>query len=210
MLAHLNILLVIEVLGTAAFTVSGVFAAMERRFDLFGILVIGFVTAVGGGTVRDLLIGRQPVSWMMNDLVLLVIPFTTIIAVLFRNVIRNMGRMLLIFDALGLGLFTIAGIQSGITAGFSTGIGIALGTITGCFGGVLRDLLLNKVPVLFQKEIYATACIAGGVVYVLLLPQVPRQVADITAVVLICTIRLVAVHRNWRLPSVYGETGNRK
>lgn len=145
---------IIDILGIMAFTVSGTLAAMEKKFDLFGILIIGFVTAIGGGTIRDILIGNTPVAWMRDMTTLLVILGTGILSILFRKSFHSLHRTLLVFDALGLGLFTVIGINKGLAIGLHPGICVALGTITACFGGVLRDLLLNHIPALFHtKEI---------------------------------------------------------
>ena len=157
-----ELLSLIDILGTITFAISGVFAAMQKRLDLFGILIIAFITAIGGGTLRDMLIGDLPVSWMRSVTTPLLILVSAVAAILFRKIIGNFQQTLFVFDSLGLGFFTVLGIQKGITFGFSPGICIALGTITACFGGVIRDVLLNNVPLLFRKEIYAMACIAGG------------------------------------------------
>ena len=194
---------VIEILGIMTFTISGTLAAMEKKLDLFGILIIGFVTAIGGGTIRDVLTGSTPVAWMHDMTTLLVILGTASCAILFRNSFHSLQRTLLVFDALGLGLFTIIGIKKGLAIHLHPGICIALGTITACFGGVLRDLLLNRIPALFHtKEIYATACIAGGTAYVLSLPYVDHRLSELIVVFFISALRLVALKLNWRLPNV--------
>lgn len=155
---------VIELLGTIAFTISGAFSAMQKRLDAFGVIVIAFITAIGGGTIRDVLIGYTPVSWMRDLNGPIVITITAICAILFKKYLKNFKITLFLFGALGLGLFTLIGIQKGIDAGLNHGVCVILGTITGCFGGVLRDILLNNIPLIFRKEIYATACIVGGAI----------------------------------------------
>ncbi|MBS7563996.1 trimeric intracellular cation channel family protein [Mucilaginibacter sp. Bleaf8] len=191
---------VIELLGTIAFTISGVFSAMQKRLDMFGVLVIAFVTAIGGGTIRDVLIGYTPVSWMRDFNGPLVILITGIVAMLFKKYLKTFKTTLFLFDALGLGLFTIIGVQKGIAVGLNPDVCIALGTITGCFGGVLRDILLNNIPLIFRKEIYATACIVGGSIYFLLISYVDMNIARIAAITAICGIRIVAVKYNLKLP----------
>jgi uncharacterized membrane protein YeiH len=194
---------VIEILGIMAFTVSGTLAAMEKKLDIFGILIIGFVTAVGGGTIRDILIGSTPVAWMRDITTLLVILGTAFLSILFRKSFHSLQRTLLVFDALGLGLFTVIGINKGLAIGLHPGICVALGTITACFGGVLRDLLLNHIPALFHtKEIYATACIVGGTAYVLSLPYLDHRWCESAVIFLISGFRLVALRFNWRLPNI--------
>ena len=200
----MDFLLTIEILGTFAFAVSGAFAAMERKLDPFGVIIISFITAIGGGTIRDILIGDLPVSWLMNSTGISVIIVSALASLLFTPTLRKLSNLLLIFDAAGLGLFTLIGIEKGISHNFSPGICIALGTITGSFGGVLRDVLLINVPLIFQKEIYASACILGGSVYFLMIYlSVDIAITQVVVIVLIVTIRLLAVRLKWSLPNSY-------
>jgi len=200
----MDFLLTIEILGTFAFAVSGAFAAMERKLDPFGVIIISFITAIGGGTIRDILIGDLPVSWLRNSTGISVIIVSALASLLFTPTLRKLSNLLLIFDAAGLGLFTLIGIEKGISHNFSPGICIALGTITGSFGGVLRDVLLINVPLIFQKEIYASACILGGSVYFLMVYlSVEIEITQVVVIVLIVTIRLLAVRLKWSLPNSY-------
>ncbi len=193
--------LIIDILGTFAFAVSGAFSAMEKKLDPFGTLVIAFVTAIGGGTIRDMLVGNFPVNWLQNNTAIIIIFSSAIAAMLFGAYLKQLSTALFLFDALGLGLFTIIGFEVGLKQGFSAGVCIALGTITACFGGVLRDVLLNKLPLIFHKEIYALACIAGAVVYYFLhLTTLNADVSKIICVLIIFSIRLVAVRFNLSLP----------
>lgn len=164
---HEQLNFVIEILGTISFAMSGSFAAMQRRFDPFGVVIIAFITSVGGGTVRDLLLD-VPVFWMHDLTMCSVIFITAIFSMIFKSIEKNFQVTLFIFDSFGLGLFTIIGLQKGLNANLHPMICIVLGTITGCFGGIIRDILLNKIPLIFRKEIYATACIIGGSVFLLL------------------------------------------
>ncbi len=176
---------------------------MERKLDAFGVMIISFVTAIGGGTVRDVLVGNFPVNWLQNDGTILVIFLSALATMLFGSYLRHLNMALFLFDALGLGLFTIIGLEVGLKHGFSAGICIALGTISACFGGVLRDVLLNKVPLIFQKEIYALACIAGGIVYYFLLKtNWNEDVSKIACILLIFAIRVVAVRFKLSLPRI--------
>lgn len=193
---------IIEVLGTAAFTISGVYSAMQKRLDLLGVLIIGFVTAIGGGTIRDVLIGHTPVTWMQNLTAPITVLVTAACTLVWKRRVKSYKITLFLFDAIGLGLFTVVGLQKGIQMNLNPGICIALGTITGCFGGVCRDILLAQIPVLFRKEIYATACIAGGVVYFILISLTDKAVAEIVTVLLICSIRIIGYRRNWHLPAL--------
>lgn len=201
-----NFLHIIDILGTLAFAVSGVFSAMEKRLDAFGVLIISFVTAIGGGTVRDVLVGNFPVNWLQNNNTILVILFAALATMFFGSQLKQLRQLntaLFLFDALGLGLFTIIGFEVGLKYGFSAGICIALGTISACFGGVLRDVLLNKVPLIFHREIYALACVTGGVVYYFLLEASWNQnISKIICILLIFATRVVAVRFKLSLPSI--------
>ena len=195
-----SVTFIIELLGTIAFTISGAFSAMQKRLDAFGVVVIAFITAIGGGTIRDVLIGYTPVSWMRDLNAPILITGTAIAAILFKKYIKNFKVTLFLFDAVGLGLFTLIGIQKGIDAGLNHGVCIILGTITGCFGGVLRDILLNNIPLIFRKEIYATACIIGGAIYFGLVNLIDPNWAKVTAIGFISGIRILAVKYDLKLP----------
>jgi uncharacterized membrane protein YeiH len=201
--------LVIDVLGTIAFAVSGVLVAMEKRLDLFGVFIIAFVTAVGGGTLRDLLIGHTPVVWMERPLYMITIMITVIFAVLLQNQLKFLRTSLFLFDTIGIGLYTVVGIEKGLIAGLIPVMCIALGTITACFGGVIRDILCNEIPVIFRKEIYATACILGGIGYFILRQSpITDEYAYLVAILLVIGIRLLAVRFKIALPGIYrGKSG---
>lgn len=192
---------IIEVLGTIAFAISGTFTAMQRKLDPFGVLIIAFVTSIGGGTVRDLLIGDTPVAWMRDMQTCLIILFTALATMFFKTHVQKMKITLFLFDSLGLGLFTMVGLLKGIAFGLNPGICIALGTITGCFGGIIRDTLLNTIPLVFRREIYATACIIGGLLYFLLLElNVESVVAKLSVVAFIFVLRIIVVRFKLSLP----------
>ncbi|WP_199120733.1 trimeric intracellular cation channel family protein [Pedobacter sp. ASV28] len=191
----------IEILGTIAFSISGTFAAVQKRLDPFGVLIIAFVTSIGGGTVRDLLLGDTPVAWMRDVNYCLLILVTCILTLFFKRHIKKFKVTLFLFDSLGLGLFTLVGVQKGVVFGLSPGICVALGTITGCFGGIIRDTLLNTIPLIFRKEIYATACITGGILYFALLRfHLDADVAKIVVIAFIVTIRIIVVKYKLALP----------
>ena len=195
---------VLDILGTISFAISGVLIAMNKRMDPFGILIIAFVTAVGGGTLRDILIGVTPVSWMKDMTYTYVILLSTIFAVLLKQKINYLRTSLFLFDTIGIGLYTVVGVEKGISAGLHPIICVALGTISACFGGVLRDILCNEIPVIFRKEIYATACILGGFSYFLLnkLP-VDNNIIFLASGLIVIVIRLLAVKFKIALPSLY-------
>lgn len=194
----------IDILGTIAFAISGVLVAMNKKMDLFGILIIAFVTAVGGGTLRDILIGQTPVSWMKDMTFTYVILGSAIFAVIVRNKINYLRTSLFLFDTIGIGLYTVVGVEKGLSADLHPIICIALGTMSACFGGVIRDILCNEIPVIFRKEIYATACILGGLSYFLLrkLPLESDFVFMIAGAIVI-VIRLLAVKFKIALPNIY-------
>ena len=194
----------VDILGTVAFAISGVLVAMNKRMDIFGILIIAFVTAVGGGTLRDILIGHVPVSWMHDMTYTYVIIGSSVFAVILKNKINYLRTSLFLFDTIGIGLYTVVGVEKGIVAGLNPVICIAFGTVTACFGGVIRDILCNEIPVIFRKEIYATACIFGGGAYFLLkyLP-LNENIIFIIAGVIVISIRLIAVKFKIALPNIY-------
>ena len=195
---------VIDILGTFSFAVSGAFFAMEKKLDPFGVLIIAFVTAIGGGTLRDVLIGNLPVGWLRNETATVTISVAYVLSLFFEARLRRFTTTLFLFDALGLGLFTIVGIEKALELQFSTGVCIALGTITASFGGVIRDVLLNHVPLVFRKEIYALAAIAGGLAYFGLLKlSVDADAAKIICILFIFTVRLLAVKYRLGLPAFY-------
>lgn len=199
---------VIDMLGTIAFAASGVYAAIQKKLDIFGVLIIAFITAIGGGTLRDMMIGNLPVSWILNISYSLIILITVVVVIIFRNTIfKNFRKTLLVFDSIGLGCFTILGIQKGIIFGLNPIICIALGTVTACFGGIIRDISLNNIPLIFEKEIYATACIVGGGVYMLLIhSSLQAAFAEGICIILVVLIRLLSVKYDWRLPTIYQKS----
>ena len=195
---------VIDILGTIAFAISGVLVAMNKRMDLFGVVIIAFVTAVGGGTLRDLLIGQTPVAWMTDITYTYVILAAAVFAIVFQNKLNYLRTSLFLFDTIGIGLYTLVGLEKGLSAGLHPIICIFLGTMTASFGGVIRDILCNEIPVIFRKEIYATACILGGASY-FTLKQLPidGNWVFIMAGSIVITIRLLAVKFKISLPNIY-------
>ncbi len=206
---HQNFNFLIEILGTIAFAMSGSFAAMQKRLDPFGVLIIAFVTAVGGGTVRDVLLD-VPVFGMHDMVMCSVIFITCLFAMIFKSVEKKFRVTLSIFDSFGLGLFTIVGIQKGLGAELHPIICLTLGTITGCFGGIIRDILLNRIPLIFRKEIYATACIVGGGVFLILakLTTLSYGFVQIFTILIIVVIRTLAQKFQWQIPKFYGVDQN--
>ena len=193
----------LDIIGTMAFALSGALTAMNKRLDPFGILIIAFVTAVGGGTLRDVLIGRTPVGWMLNLNYVYVIFIGYILAILFRKRFDKLRKSLFLFDTVGLGVFTLIGLEKGISIGLHPIICTALGTMTACFGGVIRDILCNEIPVIFRKEIYATICIFGGIVFFMLKRgNFPDELIQLVTSLVIIIVRLLVVKFNWSLPTL--------
>lgn len=196
----------IDILGTIAFAISGVLVAMEKKLDLFGIFIIAFVTAVGGGTLRDILLGSTPVVWLMDPTYSIIILASVVFAIVFIKQLKYLRTSLFLFDTIGIGLYTMVGIEKGLSAQLLPVMCIALGTITASFGGVIRDILCNEIPVIFRKEIYATACIIGGLSYFLLI-RLPfgDTFAYIASILVIIGVRLLAVKFHIALPNIYGR-----
>lgn len=188
-----------DLVGVFVFAVSGALMAGRKSMDLFGVLVIAIITALGGGTLRDLLLDRHPVSWIRDDLYLLVASlgaFATVAWVRLTRPIPETG--LLVADAAGLAVFTVSGAGIALAAGTPASTAVIMGIMTGVAGGVIRDVLCNEIPLIFQKEIYATACLAGGVAYLgLRALALPEAVASGVAMGSVLAIRLAAIR--WRL-----------
>lgn len=194
---------ILDILGTVAFAVSGALAAIEKKLDFFGVITIALVTSIGGGTLRDMLIGNTPVSWLQNLNSFYIIMSSTIVAIIFRERLNIFRTSLFLFDTIGIGLFTLIGLEKGLEINLHPLICISLGTVTACFGGVIRDILCNEIPVIFRKEIYATACIAGGFMFFALkyLNLADDLIYIITAGTVI-TIRILAVVKKWSFPPI--------
>lgn len=191
---------ILEFLGTFAFAISGIRLASGKQIDWFGAYIIGLITAIGGGTLRDLLLDVTP-FWMTNSMYFSTTALALLATLLFKEKIFKLGEALFLFDAVGLGLFTVVGITKSVDAGLPIWVSITMGTITGTVGGIVRDVLLNEVPALFKRDIYALACIAGGIVYFagqyLELPSAATEISAATAVIV---IRLLAVRYHLHIP----------
>lgn len=200
----MSLFLLLDFLGTIAFATSGALTAMHKKLDIFGIFIIGFVTAIGGGTLRDVLTGSTPVIWMEQTFYIYTIGITVILAIIFRRYLSHLRKSLFLFDTIGLGIFTITGVETGIQNGLDPIVSIALGAMTGTFGGVIRDTLCNEIPVIFRKEIYATACIVGATAFVIMdYLGVNTDVTYIITSSTVIAIRLIVVRYHISLPSFY-------
>ncbi len=199
----MSLLYILDLSGTFVFAISGLLTASTKKYDVFGASVIAFVTAVGGGTIRDLLIGSQPVGWI-NDLnYVYLIVAAIFISTLFKKHILKLRKTLFLFDSIGIGVFTIIGLQKTLSFDISPVIAVLMGTCSAVFGGVIRDILCGESPLIFRKEIYASACILGGVIFLILSHFIPNeQIIILITVIIIIGVRLLAVWKKWSLPRV--------
>lgn len=198
-----DIVVVVDIVGTLVFAISGALAAGEKRFDLMGVAIIAFVTAVGGGTIRDLLIGARPVGWMQSYHYLVITIVGVLLAFFLHRQLQRFRTSFFLFDAIGLGTFAIAGMEKALSFGVSPGYAILCGMISGCFGGLTRDVLCNEIPLIFRQEMYALPALTGASVYLGLdyLNVIPEVSFPIT-IVLVILFRVFAVRYNWQLPKI--------
>lgn len=195
------VLYILDLLGVAVFAISGALTAGRKSLDLLGVLVIAIVTAVGGGTLRDLLLDRHPIFWIVDPTYLIVITISALLTLAYARSRPAPGNSLLIADAMGLAIFTIIGAQAAEAANHSPLIIIMMGTMTGVAGGMLRDVLSAEVPLILRRDVYATAAIAGASLY--LLAQVvgfSRPAAVVVGMAAVAVLRLLAIFRGLRLP----------
>ena len=208
-----NIIFIVEIIGTIAFASSGAMGAVRKRLDLFGIIVLGVITAVGGGMLRDLMIGNIPPNMFRNPVYVLAAFLTVLVLfLLFRcwpfllgsRYIEGYEKIMNILDAIGLGAFTVIGIDTGVEAGYGDYhfLIIFLGVITGIGGGILRDIMAGETPYVLKKHIYACASIAGACLYVVLLQVTRSDSAMIGSALLVVAIRILASHFRWDLPGI--------
>lgn len=195
---------IIEMIGALACAISGIRLAALRKFDWFGAYIVGLVTALGGGTLRDAMLA-QPAFWVSSYKFFLayfiVTAFALVVVIVLSKWLVRRERTLLLFDAIGLAMFTVIGIEKALAKGCPMGTAICMGTITGAFGGVLRDVLLNREPLIFRKDIYAMAAILGGVAYWLMRMVYPNEaLCGTVCALVIITIRMLAVRYGWHLP----------
>lgn len=194
-----------DYLGTFAFAISGIRLAAAHRFDWFGAYVVGLVTAVGGGTLRDIMLD-SPIFWLTEPSYLLITALALVVTILFRKWLVRLNNTVYFFDAVGLGLFTAVGVAKSIALGFPWWIAPIMGTITGSFGGMIRDILINEVPLIFRSDFYAMACLIGGFLYVgLLYLGVELFWTQGISAVSVVVLRILAAKYHWGIP--YFATG---
>lgn len=204
-LTHIEVVDIIEVLGTIAFAISGIRLASAKRFDWFGAIVIGFVTATGGGTLRDLLLD-VPVFWMQASRYIWCTLFAFIIVLGFRKYLVHLNNTIFWFDCIGLGLFVVVGYEKALALGYPIWVCVSMATITGIVGGIIRDILINEVPIVFTQELYAVACILGGILFsVLYYFDIQLLVIEVSTAVFVVVIRFFATRYHIKLPILKGE-----
>lgn len=196
---------VLEILGTLAFALSGIRHAAAKHYDWFGGFACGIAVAIGGGTLRDVMLGVIP-FWMTSPLYIICTMLAQLIVIVFADFMKRLDNAWLLFDTLGLAFFTIAGIQKTLAYGHPFWVAIVMGCITGVAGGVIRDVLLNRTPVIFQKEIYAMASIAGGLLYWLMMEiGINVVITVVTSFILVVLIRFLALKYHISLPVLKSE-----
>lgn len=192
----------LEMLGTFFFAISGALAVQDQHDDLFGAGFTGFVTAIGGGTLRDIMLGSYPLVWIGDIGYLYAIFAGVVVAFIFVKSLERLKRTFLLFDSLGISFFTILGVEKALALGVRPEIAAIMGMFTAIMGGVLRDVLTNETPVLFRKEIYATACLAGAILYLALFRLgVERDINMTASIIMIFLIRVLAVKYRLALPN---------
>lgn len=196
---------IVDYVGTFAFAISGIRLASQKNFDLFGAFIVGMATAVGGGTLRDVMLGHSP-FWMTQWVYFAITAFALLVFVFFHKGIKTVSSTLFLFDAIGLGLFTVVGFQKTLEAGFPFWAANIMGMFTGSAGGVIRDILINEVPLIFRKDIYALACCVGGIVYtVATLMGFADIISQLGCAFSVVLVRLLAVRYHWQLPTLRDE-----
>lgn len=196
---------IIEFIGTFAFAISGIRLASAKKFDWFGALVVGLVTAIGGGTLRDLLLGLTP-FWLLSSVYLWCTVFALFFVIVFREFLVKLNNTFFWFDSIGLGLFVVVGSEKALSLGYEWWVVIIMGTITGVVGGIIRDILINEIPIIFTQELYAVACILGAGLFCLLnYIGVNMLVIQVSSAIFVFVIRIIATRYQWRLPILKGE-----
>jgi uncharacterized membrane protein YeiH len=193
---------IFELAGTFFFAISGALAIQDDHDDLFGAGFLGFVTAIGGGTLRDIMLGSYPLVWIGDIQFLYAIFAGVIVAYFFFKYLVRFKRTFMFFDTLGISFFTILGVEKALSLGVRPEIAAIMGMFTAIMGGVIRDVLTNETPVLFRKEIYATACLSGAILYLLLYKEgVDRNINLVVSIAMIFSVRVIAVRYRLALPS---------
>ncbi|MCL6258569.1 trimeric intracellular cation channel family protein [Aquiflexum sp. TKW24L] len=191
----------LELVGTFVFAISGALAVRDREHDIFGAGFTGFITAIGGGTLRDVLLGSYPLVWIGDVYFLYAIFAGIFTALVFPKIMLKLRKTMFLFDTLGIGFFTVLGVEKSLSLGFRPEISAIMGMFSAVMGGVIRDTLVNEIPILFRKEVYASACLAGAILYLVLnYFGVHRDINLLVSISVIISIRLIAVRYKLSLP----------
>ncbi len=197
-----NIYTFLDLIGTFVFALSGAVAARQKGLDIFGIFSVAFTVACGGGIIRDLCIGAVPPAGLTDWLYLVMVFTATLISIGFYGLVKILNQPVLLFDALGLSVFAVSGARKAIVFGHNYEVAILLGTVTAVGGGVIRDILLNRVPVILKKEIYASAAMVGATIVVVGdYLHYSREILSISAILICFGLRFLGLHFRWNLPS---------
>lgn len=200
---------VCDFIGTLAFAISGIRLASAKHFDLFGAYVVGLTTAIGGGTLRDVMLGLSP-FWMTNSFYLICTAIALVWVIIFRKLLVRQNNTWFLFDTIGLALFTVTGMEKTLQAGFPFWTAIIMGSITGAGGGVLRDVFINEVPLIFREEIYALACVIGGFGYwICARCNTPPLYCSIVCASIVILMRFLAVRYRLHLPILKAENDSK-
>ncbi|WGL59335.1 trimeric intracellular cation channel family protein [Pigmentibacter sp. JX0631] len=197
---------VIDYSGSFAFCISGASIAVAKKMDIFGIFVMAVIAGFGGGCLRDIILGNTPPTVFNTPIYWIIALLATVVVLAFKRQHRYFDKMILLFDALGLAFFTVAGVKVALKSGLLNYQCILMGVITACFGGVLRDVIVNRVPYLFQKEIYGAFAVMGGIIYFVLDDYLPPLMLDIIVILFIFVSRMISIWKNWNLPKARKET----
>lgn len=199
----MNIIYGLDLVGTFAFAISGALVASKKDFDLFGVIIIAFVTAVGGGMLRDILINAHPINWIGDLNYIWTILAAVLFTFLFKSKIAPLSKTMFLFDTIGIGVFTILGLQKGLTFELHPFVALIMGMVSAVFGGVIRDVLTNQVPLIFHKEIYASACLLGGLIYLITINFIDLDwVSFVIGTLTVIIVRSVAVRYQLELPKI--------
>jgi uncharacterized membrane protein YeiH len=196
----MSVITILDYIGVLVFAMSGILTASDKKLDLFGGFIIAFVTALGGGTLRDLFLNVD-IGWIQHTNYIYVVIFATIGTLIFKKTLKKIRKTIFLFDTIGISLFTILGVQKALELDTPLIIAVMFGVITATFGGVIRDILCNEIPLIFRKEIYATACVLGGICYVSLYSfEINENINLIVSGLVIVGIRTIAVLKKYSLP----------
>lgn len=202
----MDLFYIVDLAGVFVFAISGALAAREKKLDLFGVFIIAFVTGLGGGTLRDVMMGRTPVFWMQAPIYVGMIFGGTFFAIIFRKKMHYLRKSLLLFDTIGIAFFSIIGTEIALSFSYDLHsiIVISIAAMSACFGGVIRDILCNEIPIIFHKEIYATPCVTGSLVYLGLreINLFDDYISSFIAIAFIIAFRLFAIKRSLELPKI--------